>query len=296
MRSWPWRWAALLSFCWSCNLPGSTSEPWRLAACRWRESTIVSWASRRKLMAAFSFAGMSGSGRAGHARDLDARNCRPYLSHDRSHALSICIPSRGFVRCFGIHGFDAAGYTEALHPKTFDLYLYSFDCSLRRAIQFSGWASIFARHLWFRFAGLLFYIALPLPLALGLCRPSAAEKQSCVPVMLAFLVTGPLGVLFLQHGSGNRAGPHFWTEFSLAPFTHCRKRGTCSWRRSGEGAAQCDSVFTHGLGAAGMVEFQGTGPLDSRHRAGFCNLHGSGDARVQASIISWIWWSHFPLP
>jgi hypothetical protein len=86
-------------------------------------------------------------------------------------------------------------YTEALHPKTFDLYLYSFDCSLR--LQFSFLAGqIFARHEWLRFAGLLFYIALPLPLALVYAACLRLKGKSAFPVMLAFLVTGPMGVLF----------------------------------------------------------------------------------------------------
>ena len=48
----------------------------------------------------------------------------------------------------------------------------------------------------FRFAGLLFYIALPLPLALVYAAQLRLKYKSAFPVMLAFLVTGPLGVLF----------------------------------------------------------------------------------------------------
>jgi PAP2 superfamily len=86
-------------------------------------------------------------------------------------------------------------FNEALHPKTFDLYLYSFDCSLR--VQFSFViGQIFSRYVWFRFAGLLFYIALPIPLALVYAAQLRLKHKSAFPVMLAFLVTGPLGVLF----------------------------------------------------------------------------------------------------
>jgi PAP2 superfamily len=86
-------------------------------------------------------------------------------------------------------------FTEALHPKTFDLFLYSFDCSLRVQLSFFL-GQMFALHGWLRMAGLLFYIALPLPLALVYAARLRLEIENAFPVMLAFLVTGPLGVLF----------------------------------------------------------------------------------------------------
>jgi PAP2 superfamily len=86
-------------------------------------------------------------------------------------------------------------FTEALHPKTFDLYLYSFDCSLRVQLSFVL-GQMFARYEWLRIAGLLFYIALPLPLALVYAARLRLEIENAFPVMLAFLVTGPMGVLF----------------------------------------------------------------------------------------------------
>ncbi len=85
--------------------------------------------------------------------------------------------------------------TEALHPKTFDLYLYSFDCSLR--VQFSFLiGQLFWTFPWLRFACLVIYIALPLPLALVYAAHLHGEKKNALAVMLAFLVTGPVGVLF----------------------------------------------------------------------------------------------------
>lgn len=85
--------------------------------------------------------------------------------------------------------------TEALHPKTFDLYLYSFDCSLR--VQFSFLlGQLFWTFPWLRFACLIIYIALPLPLALVYAAHLRGEKKNALAVMLAFLVTGPVGVLF----------------------------------------------------------------------------------------------------
>jgi hypothetical protein len=85
--------------------------------------------------------------------------------------------------------------TEKLHPKCFDLFLYSFDGSLR--VQFSFlMGQFFWTHLWVRFVCLVIYIALPLPLALVYAAQLRQKREAAFAVMLAFLVTGPVGVLF----------------------------------------------------------------------------------------------------
>lgn len=85
--------------------------------------------------------------------------------------------------------------TEALHPKTFDLFLYSFDSSLGVQISFAV-GQMFWKFPWVRFACLVIYIALPLPLALVYAAQLRRRRETALAVMLAFLVTGPLGVLF----------------------------------------------------------------------------------------------------
>lgn len=85
--------------------------------------------------------------------------------------------------------------TEALHPKTFDIFLYSFDSSLRVQISFLvGQAFWRWPSLWW--TCFLFYTALPLPLALVYAGHLRHAKQNALAVMTAFLVTGPLGVMF----------------------------------------------------------------------------------------------------
>ncbi len=85
--------------------------------------------------------------------------------------------------------------TEKLHPKTFDLFLYSFDCSLRVQLSFLM-GKLFWTWLWVRFVCLVIYIALPLPLGLVYAAQLRQKKEKAFAVMLAFLVTGPVGVLF----------------------------------------------------------------------------------------------------
>ena len=144
-----------------------------------------------RLMAAFSFAGLSSLAVLG-TRAIWARNSE--YSQDRTLLLHAFLAAGLFVASEYMAS-TLLDYTEALHPKTFDLYLYSFDCSL--GVQFSFLAGqVFSRLQWLRVVGLLFYIALPLPLALVYAAHLALKNKTAFPVMLAFLVTGPIGVLY----------------------------------------------------------------------------------------------------
>jgi PAP2 superfamily len=140
-----------------------------------------------RFMAAFSFAGLGSLAVLG-TRTIWARK------QDRTLFLYAFLPAVLFVAS-DYMASTLLDYTEILHPKTFDLYLYSVDCSLR--VQFSFLlGQMFARYQWLRFAGLLFYIALPLPLALVYAAHLRLKNKNAFPVMLAFLITGPMGVLF----------------------------------------------------------------------------------------------------
>jgi hypothetical protein len=119
------------------------------------------------------------------------------------------IWSRGEERTLLLYGFVPAvlfvasewsastllDITEKLHPKTFDLFLYAFDSSLRVQVSFLTGQFLW-RFLWVRAAALAIYIALPLPLALVYASQLRRHKEKALAVMLAFLATGPLGVFF----------------------------------------------------------------------------------------------------
>ena len=163
-----------------------------------------------KFMAAVSFAGLGGLAVLG-ARTIWARK------QDRTLFLYAFLPAVLFVASEYMAS-TLLDYTEMLHPKTFDLYLYSVDCSLR--VQFSFLlGQMFARYQWLRFAGLLFYIALPLPLALVYAAHLRLKNKSAFPVMLAFLVTGPLGVLFYNMVPASGPVHIFGQDFPWHPFS-----------------------------------------------------------------------------
>ncbi len=144
-----------------------------------------------RFMAAFSFVGLSSLAVLG-ARAIWERDSE--RSQDRTLLLYAFFPAVLFVASEYMAS-TLLYYTELLHPKTLDLYLYSFDCSLGVQLSFLV-GQVFSRFEWLRVAGLLFYIALPLPLALVYAAHLRLKDKTAFPVMLAFLVTGPIGVLY----------------------------------------------------------------------------------------------------
>jgi len=137
-------------------------------------------------MAAFSFLGLSALAVLGTHTIWAA-------SADRKMLLYGFFPAVLFV-CSEWTATTLLDITEKLHPKTFDLFLVSFDSSLR--VQFSFlMGQAFWTWPWLRFFCLVIYIALPLPLALVYSAHLRGKKENAFAVMLAFLIAGPLGVL-----------------------------------------------------------------------------------------------------
>jgi PAP2 superfamily protein len=151
---------------------------------------VVDLAARHfphRIMAWFSFFGL-GSLLVLSLRVIWAK------SSDRKLLLSAWVPALLFIASeyFASTMLD---WTAALHPKTLDLYLFSFDSSM--GVQLS-----FLAGRWFfessplRAASLIFYIGLPIPIALIYAGLLIRHREKSYPAMLAFLVTGPLGMLF----------------------------------------------------------------------------------------------------
>ena len=86
-------------------------------------------------------------------------------------------------------------WTAAAHPKVLDLYLYSFDASLGLQLPFLA-GQRFAVWPWLGRTSALFYIGLPIPIALIYAGRFLRERERALPSFVAFLATGPVGVLF----------------------------------------------------------------------------------------------------
>jgi hypothetical protein len=100
---------------------------------------------------------------------------------------------------------DMLDWTAAAHPKTYDLYLLSFDFSLRVPLAFIA-GRMYVLHPWLHNAGLLAYVGLAIPITLVYAGRLVRFKEKGLPSMLAFLITGPLGVVF--YNLFPAGGPH----------------------------------------------------------------------------------------
>ena len=85
--------------------------------------------------------------------------------------------------------------TERLHPQVWDFYLYSFDASLVWQAS-PALGKLFAEHNWFRLASMIVYVGLAIPIALVYGLNLRKHGRAALPVMYAFLLTGPVGVVF----------------------------------------------------------------------------------------------------
>ena len=139
------------------------------------------------IMAWFSFAGLSSLLVLG-LRTVWAKDA------DRKLLLLAFVPALLFVTS-EYFADNLLHWTSAIHPKVFDLYLFSFDASLHVQIPFlvgqafSLWPNL-------RAAGLLFFLGLPIPIALIYAGRVLRMGEKAIPSFVAFLATGPIGVLF----------------------------------------------------------------------------------------------------
>lgn len=108
--------------------------------------------------------------------------------------------------------------TSALHPKTLDLYLYSFDASL--GLQLSFVVGRWFLHLgWLRAVSMVFYVGLPVVIGLVYGQQLRVGNRSrAISAMIAFLITGPIGLIF--YNILPAAGPaHVFNDFPLRPLS-----------------------------------------------------------------------------
>jgi hypothetical protein len=112
----------------------------------------------------------------------------------RRFAAVVLIPSFLFVLSEWLATYFLF-LTEFFHPKVLDLYLYSFDASMGVQLPFVM-GRIFAR--WSGFSWICGIVYMGLPLAIGLTFAGCAMRstRSAWTAFVAFLLTGPLGIVF----------------------------------------------------------------------------------------------------
>lgn len=111
-------------------------------------------------------------------------------------------------------------WTEKLHPRVLDLNLYAFDATLRVQLPFliGQW---FQKLPWFRSISFFFYIGLPIIIAVVYTGLLLRNQRRSLASMIAFLITGPIGILF--YNLLPAMGPIYvfqdgfpWQHFTLA--------------------------------------------------------------------------------
>jgi PAP2 superfamily len=150
-----------------------------------------------KVMAWFSFLGLSSFLVIG-IRTIWA------AAEQRRTLLYAWIPALLFVMS-EYFASTMLAWTAKAHPKTLDLYLLSFDFSLRVPVAFIA-GQMYANHAWLHTASLIAYIGLAIPIALVYAGQLVRSREKAFPSMLAFLITGPLGILFYNFFPAG--GPH----------------------------------------------------------------------------------------
>jgi hypothetical protein len=100
-----------------------------------------------------------------------------------------------FSMCASVAALPLHALTGRLNPKVLDLYLYSFDASMRVQLSFLMGQ---AYATWHRFgdAGMFIYIGLPVVMAVVAAGLLLQSRQKAIPAMAAFVLTGPIGIIF----------------------------------------------------------------------------------------------------
>jgi PAP2 superfamily protein len=161
----------------------------------------------QKVMAWFSFLGLT---------SFTIMALRSIWNRDRRMLLYAWIPAAAFV-ISEYFASDMLEWTGRAHPKTLDLYLLSFDGSLRAQLAF-GAGRLYARFPALHISALIIYIGLAIPITTIYAGRLLRFKEGAFPAMLAFLITGPVGILF--YNLFPAAGPHnvFGSNFPFHPF------------------------------------------------------------------------------
>lgn len=163
------------------------------------------------LMAWFSFAGLS---------SFLVMAVRAVWEKERRLLLYTFVPAFLFVASdyFASNMLD---WTNAAHPRTLDEYLLMFDASLRVQPSFLA-GRAYELWPWLHNTSLIAYVALAVPIAVVYGGRLRRDLEKAFPAMLAFLITGPLGILF--YNIFPAAGPHnlFGHRFPFEPLPYDR--------------------------------------------------------------------------
>ena len=148
-----------------------------------------------RIMAWFSFAGLT---------SFTILSIRSIWDFEQRSLLYAWVPAALFVAS-DYFASTMLAWTSRVQPRTLDLYLLSFDGSLGRLISFDV-GRVYASVTWFHVCALIAYIGLALPIAMVYAGRLVRFRQGALPVMLAFVITGPVGIVL--YNLFPACGPH----------------------------------------------------------------------------------------
>lgn len=118
----------------------------------------------------------------------------------------------------GYFGSGPLVMTARLHPKTLDWFLYSFDQSLGTQLSFRFGQIVLPSRLLTR-ATLGVYYALPIAIMFTYARQLLRDRNLAMTAFLAFVVAGPLGVVFYNLVPAGGPANLFGSKFPFDPLT-----------------------------------------------------------------------------
>lgn len=140
-----------------------------------------------RLMAWLSFLGVSSLLVLGGA-------CAVAKSKNRKLLLYAWFPALLFLASDWFAS-NMLAWISDFRPRTLDLYLLSFDASLHIQPSFLA-GQVFDRVRWLQAPSLIVYMGLAIPITLVYAGRLARFGTKAFSAMLAFLITGPVGIFF----------------------------------------------------------------------------------------------------
>jgi hypothetical protein len=136
---------------------------------------------------------------------------------DRELLQDATLPPLLFL-LLGYFGSGPLVMTARLHPKTLDWFLYSFDQSLGTQLSFRFGQVVLPSHLLTR-AILGVYYVLPIAIMFTYARQLVRDRNLAMMAFLAFVIAGPLGVVFYNLVPAGGPANLFGAKFPFDPLT-----------------------------------------------------------------------------
>ena len=137
---------------------------------------------------------------------------------EKQKLLALAFAPSFLFAAFMVFAGAALEQTQNWHPKVLDLYLFSFDASLHVQLAFIL-GQTYAMWPWFKAIGVALYIALPIPMAMVYSGHLMRDRKKAYPAVAAFLLTGPIGILFYNLFPALGPAHIFLQDFPWHPMT-----------------------------------------------------------------------------